>query len=268
MSMIVLGILVLGWLSLKRLPLEFMPSFASSSISVRAPYSSSSPEEVERLIVRPLEDILSTINGVDRLTARASSSDASIDLEFLGDTDMDLAAVEVRDRIDRVRNELPDDLERVYVRRFQSSDIPVLRMNLSAGWDGERLFEFVEDVMRRRLERLEGVANIDVWGLLTPQLRVDLLPQRMASHGVDVRTVVQTLQDGNVSLSGGYIREGSRKLLVRAMGELDSVEQIRRLPLGSRGLRIEDVAEVVYELPDRWEYTHLNGEQSVGMSNN
>ena len=234
MTMVVFGILVLGVLSLLRLPLEFMPSFQNSNVSVYAPYNSSSPEEVARLIVRPLEDALSTINGVKRLSARASANDASIDLEFNEGVDMDLAAVEVRDRVDRVRNDLPNDLERVFIRRFQSSDIPVLRMNLSAAWEGERLFEFIEDVMRRRLERLEGVANVEVWGLLTPQLRVDLLPQRMAAHGVDVRTVILALQNGNVSLAGGYVREGSRKLLVRVMGELDSVDQIKRLPLGKR----------------------------------
>ena len=233
-----------------------------------APYNSSSPEEVARLIVRPLEDALSTINGVKRLSARASANDASIDLEFNEGVDMDLAAVEVRDRVDRVRNDLPDDLERVFIRRFQSSDIPVLRMNLSAPWEGERLFEFIEDVMRRRLERLEGVANVEVWGLLTPQLRVDLLPQRMAAHGVDVRMVILALQKGNVSLAGGYVREGSRKLLVRVMGELDSVEQIKRLPLGRGGIRIEDVADVVYDLPERYEFNWLNGEQSVGMAIN
>ncbi len=268
MTMIVFGILVLGVLSLLRLPLEFMPSFQNSNVSVYAPYNSSSPEEVARLIVRPLEDILSTINGVKRLSARASANDASIDLEFNEGVDMDLAAVEVRDRVDRVRNDLPNDLERVFIRRFQSSDIPVLRMNLSAAWEGERLFEFIEDVMRRRLERLEGVANVEVWGLLTPQLRVDLLPQRMAAHGVDVRMVIQALQNGNVSLAGGYIREGSRKLLVRVMGELDSVDQIKRLPLGRGGIRIEDVADVVYDLPERYEFNWLNGEQSVGMAIN
>jgi HAE1 family hydrophobic/amphiphilic exporter-1 len=279
MAMIVFGVAVLGWLSLNRLPLEFMPSFQSSNISVSAPYNSSSPEEVEREIVRPLEDILSTINGVTRLTARASSSSASIDLEFVQDTDMDLAAVEVRDRVDRVRNLLPDDLERIYIRRFQSSDIPVLRMNLSAAWDEERLYRFVEDVLRRRLERLEGVANVDIWGLQVPELQVSLLPSRMTAHGVDVRDVVTALQTGNVSLSGGYIREGSRKLLVRAVGELDNVEQIRKLPLRAlgftgrpaepwKGLKIEDVALVEYELPDRYEFNYLNGQSSVGMAIN
>ena len=265
MSMIVLGVIVLGWLSLNRLPLEFMPSFESSSISVRAPYPSSSPEEIERTIVRPLEDTLSTINGVERLTATASSSQGSIDIEFVEGTDMDLAAVEVRDRIDRARGELPDDLERLYIRRFQSSDIPVLRLNLSADWDRERLFAFVEDVLQRRLERLEGVANVEAHGLRTRDLQINLIPARMAAHHIGVRDLVSTLQENNITLSGGYIREGSRKLLVRAMGELDTVERLRELPLNRNGLSLEDVAEVTYEFPRQRSFNYLNQEQSVSV---
>ena len=162
MSMAVIGIIVMGWLSLHRLPLEFLPAFSSSNIWVRAPYESSSPEEVERLIVRPLEDILGTVNGIDRLTATASANQGSVSISFLDGTDMDWAAVEVRDRIDRVRNLLPDDLRRIEVRRFQSSDIPVLRFHLSADWDKDQLYDFVENVLQRRLERLEGVAQIDI----------------------------------------------------------------------------------------------------------
>ena len=165
MSMAVMGIIVMGWLSLTRLPLEFLPAFASSNIWVRAPYESSSPEEVERLIVRPLEDILGTVNGIDTLTATASANQGSVSISFLDGTDMDLAAVEVRDRIDRVRNLLPDDLRRVEIRRFQSSDIPVLRFHLSADWGKDRLYDFVENVLQRRLERLEGVAQIEIRGL-------------------------------------------------------------------------------------------------------
>ena len=156
MGMCVLGVTVLGWLSLQRLPLEFLPAFSSSHISVQAPYPSSSPEETERLIVRPLEDILGTINGIDTLTATASSSSGTVTVEFVDGTDMDLAAVEVRDRVDRVRGLMPDDLERVFIRRFQSTDIPVLRFDLSANWESERLYRFVEDVVQRRLERIDG----------------------------------------------------------------------------------------------------------------
>ena len=148
MGMIVLGVLVLGWLSLARLPLEFLPSFSSSHIWVWAPYPSSSPEEIERRIVRPLEDSLGTINGIETLSARASADSGNVSLSFLDGTDMDLAAVEVRDRVDRVRHLLPDDLRRITIRRFQSEDIPVLRFDLSADWTKDHLQHFVEEVLR------------------------------------------------------------------------------------------------------------------------
>jgi HAE1 family hydrophobic/amphiphilic exporter-1 len=189
MSMILLGVLVLGWLSLQRLPLEFLPSFSSSNISVRAPYRSSSPEEVERLVVRPLEDALGTINGIDTLSASASADSARINVGFVDGTDMDLAAVEVRDRIERVRHLLPDDLERLTIRRFQTTDIPVLRFDFSAGWPQERLYDFAENTVQRRLERLEGVAQVELRGVRSPELQINLDPARLQAHRVDVRTL-------------------------------------------------------------------------------
>ena len=139
MFMATLGVLVMGWLSLNRLPLEFLPMFQSSNISVYARYSSSSPEEVQRSIVLPLEDYLGTINGVKELRSSARSSSASIDIEFQEGTNMELAAVDVRDRVDRARAELPDDLEYVSIRRFESTDIPVLRASISAPWPADQL---------------------------------------------------------------------------------------------------------------------------------
>ena len=265
MAMVVLGVVVMGWLSLARLPLEFLPSHASTHMSVRAPYDSSSPDEVERMIVRPLEDILGTISGLDRLTATAYANEADIDLEFVDGVDMDMAAVEVRDRLDRVRGLLPDDFEDFRVYRHGSGDIPILRVNLSADWESARLYEFAEEAIQRRIERLDGVAEVRLYGTLSRQLEINLLPARMAAHGIGVRDVVLLLQGNNVSLSGGYVREGSRKLLVRAMGELDSLEAIRELPLNSSGLVLADVASINYDFPRRDDFDFLNGEQSLTL---
>ncbi len=263
MAMIVLGGLVLGWVSLMRLPLEFLPSFSSSSIWVWAPYPSSSPVETERRIVRPLEDSLGTINGIDVLNARASADEANVSLTFEDGTDMDLAAVDVRDRIDRVRNLLPADLRRVYLRRFQSEDVPILRFHISAPWPKDRLQRFVEQVLQRRLERLEGVAQVQVRGLDEPQVRVELIPARLQSHGLDVRQVAQALRGGNVTLSGGYVREGPRRLLVRAVGEFGSLDEIRAQPLGTTGLRVGDVSTVSYGFPRQEDFNFLNGTEAL-----
>ena len=263
MGMIILGVIVLGWLSLMRLPLEFLPSFSSSNITVMAPYRSSSPEEIERLVVRPLEEALGTINGIDTMSANAGAESARITLSFIDGTDMDMAAVDVRDRVDRARHLLPDDLERVNIWRFQTSDIPVLRFDLSADWPVEQFYDFTESVLQRRLERLEGVAQVEISGIRTPELQVLLDPSRLQAHRVDVRSLVTLLQDSNVNVSAGDIKEGSRKLLVRSVGEFDTPEEIRSLPLNRDGLRLGDVATVVYGLPQQEEFNYLNGREAV-----
>jgi HAE1 family hydrophobic/amphiphilic exporter-1 len=263
MGMIVLGVVVLGWVSVHRLPLEFLPSFSSSHIWVRAPYPSSSPEETERRIVRPLEDSLGTIQGIQTLSARASADEGSVSIEFEDGTDMDLAAVEVRDRVDRIRHLLPTDLRRLYVRRFQSEDLPVLRFHVTARWPKDRMQHFVEDVIQRRIERLEGVAQVQVRGMQEAQVRVDLIPSRLQAHGLDVRQVAQTLRSGNVTQSGGYIEEGPRRLLVRSIGEYHTLDEIRAQPLNASGLTIGDVAEVSYSFPRQEEFNFLNGSEAL-----
>ncbi|MFQ5525126.1 MAG: efflux RND transporter permease subunit [Thermoanaerobaculia bacterium] len=268
MAMAVLGILVLGWISLTRLPLEYLPSFSSSSISVRAQYPSSSPEEVERIIVRPLEESLGTINGIDTLSASAAADSAQVRLTFVDGTDMDMAAVEVRDRVDRVRHLLPDDLERIFIRRFQSTDIPVLRFDLSANWPEERLFDYAEQTVLRRLERLEGVAQVDINGIREPELQVNIDPARLQAHRVDLRSLSATLRASNLNLSAGDISDGNRKLLVRTVGEFQTPREIESLVLRPDGLTLGDVAQVSYTLPEKETYNFLNGVDAITLSVN
>jgi HAE1 family hydrophobic/amphiphilic exporter-1 len=264
MAMAVLGVLVLGWLSLERLPLEFLPTFSSSHISVDAPYPSSSPAETERLIVRPLEDSLSTINGIESLTAVSTASSGNVSIRFVDGTDMNLAAVDVRDRVDRVRHRLPADLERVQIRRFQSSNRPVLRFHLGANWPRERLYRFTEDVIVRRLQRLEGVADVQVRGGETREVQVNLIPDRMASLGIDVRDVATVIRSNHLAVSAGNVRDGSRSYLFRVEGKLTNLDEIRALPLG-RGLRLGDVADVTMDYPEQEEWDFLNGQEALSV---
>jgi len=263
MAMCVAGVLVLGVLSMQRLPLEFLPSFERPYMSVYVPYPSSSPEETERQIVRPLEDILGTVNGVDKLNAVATAGFGEVSIQFIDGTDMDMAAVEVRDRIDRIRAELPNDVERVWVRRRQSSDIPVLMFVLAAPWGRDELFRFTDEVVMRRLERIEGVADVDSFGLQTRDLQVSLLPNRLAAHGVNVRDVSTVLRANNANSSAGPIREGARKWMVRVIGQLDSVQDVDSLPVTEAGLRMDDVADVALEYPERDEFFYLNNQDTV-----
>jgi HAE1 family hydrophobic/amphiphilic exporter-1 len=259
---------VLGWISLTRLPLEFLPTFSSSSIWVSVNYPSTSPEEIERIIVRPLEDSLGTINGIETMSASASSGSGSVSMSFLDGTDMDMAAVEVRDRVDRVRHLLPDDLDRVNIRRFQSTDIPILSVRISSPWEKERLYEFTEVVIQRRLERLEGVAQVTIRGLQTPKVQIDVEPARLRAHGVSLRDLNNRLRTDNRNLSAGDIKEGSRKLLVRAVGEMQTIEEIKRLPINDQGLVLSDIADVSYTFPRQEDFSFLNGSEALSLQVN
>ena len=262
-SMIAIGLVVLGYVSLTRLPLEFLPSFGANSLWVSVTYESSSPEETERLIVRPLEESLGTIPGITVLTATANADSGNVSLEFDEGVDMDLMVVEARDRVDRVRHLLPDDIERINIRRFQSTDIPILQFHLGAPWERERLFDFAEDIVQPRLERLEGVASVDVRGVRRRELRVSMDQARMAALNVDVRDIATVLAQNNVNVSGGTITDGSRKLIVRTVGEFQRPEEIRETPIGDAGLRLSDVADVTYEFPTQTSFDYLNGEEAV-----
>ena len=262
-TMIAVGLVVLGYISLTRLPLEFLPSFGSNSLWVSVQYESSSPEETERLIVRPLEASMGTIPGITTLTATARADSGNVSVEFEEDADMDMMVVEARDRVDRVRHLLPDDVERIRIRRFQSSDIPILNFHLAAPWERERLYAFAEDIVQPRLERLEGVASVDVRGVRRRELKVIMDPQRMTALGVDVRDVASVLGQNNVNISGGTITDGPRKLIVRTVGEFRRPEDIRETPIGASGLRVGDVAEVRYQYPQQTSFDYLNGEEAV-----
>ncbi|MDE2976292.1 MAG: efflux RND transporter permease subunit, partial [Acidobacteriota bacterium] len=139
---------------------------------------------------------------------------------------------------------------------------------LSAPWNQDELNDFVEDVLLPRIERLEGVAQAEVWGMLSRELRIELLPDRMAAHGVDVRELRQVLQSNHVNVSGGYLREGSRRLLVRTIGEFRTPDEIRDLPIRGDGLRVGDVADVRFGYPDKYEYSFLNGSEAISLSVN
>ncbi|MEM1180597.1 MAG: efflux RND transporter permease subunit [Acidobacteriota bacterium] len=264
MTMLLIGVLVLGWLSLVRLPLEFLPAVSSSNVSISISYPSASPQEVAEQIVRPLEDSLGTLNDLEGLSSSASSGEARLDVTFLDGTDMDLATVEVRDRVDRVRHRLPDDLRRIRIRRFQTSDIPVLRFHLASDWSKDRLNDFAERIVLKRLERLPGVAQVQIRGLQTKQVQIRLDADRMAAHGVDARALATLLRENHLDVSGGHLDEGRRRFLVRVLGQLRSLDDIRQLPIGT-GLRLEDVAEVVYAYPRQENFNFLNGEEALSV---
>ncbi|MBU4253272.1 MAG: efflux RND transporter permease subunit [Acidobacteria bacterium] len=263
---VIVGMLIfitIGIISIIKLPLEMMPDTSFPGLMVQVPYTSSSPEEVERIITRPLEDILSTINNLESMSSTSSASSSNIHMQFKGGTNMDLATMEIRDKIDQVRDKLPDDIEDIRIRRFAMNDRPVIQLSLSLPGDLETLYFWSEKYIMQELERIEGVANVDIRGIRNKVLTINLKPEVFYSSSIRINDLIETIRDNNINISTGYIEEGPTRFVARVPGELKILEEVKKLPVSSRGLTIDDVAIVTYDYPKKEEYDRLDGVETV-----
>ena len=263
LAMITLCLLVLGAVSLSRLPLEQLPSISSSGVRVTATYRSSSPEEVERRITLPLEQILATLNNIEQISSTSGPDRASVRVDFKSGTDMDLATMEVRERVDQVRGLLPEDLDRIQIWRWQSDQRATVYASMGWRGQGDRLFDIARKVVEPRLLRIDGVANVTVEGMDEKQLIVQLDQERLEAHNVSLPSLAWQVRTNNANVSLGRVMDGDRRYLVRALGEFGTVDEIGRLPLIGRNLHLEDVGEVVYDYPEKKHYERLNGVDAV-----
>jgi HAE1 family hydrophobic/amphiphilic exporter-1 len=261
---VMLVFITIGVISIIKLPLEMFPDTSFPSLMVQVPYPSSSPEEVERIITRPLEEVLSTINNLKNISSTSSSSDARIFVEFDTGTNMDVASMEIRDKIDQVRGRLPSDLERIRIRRWSTSDRPIISFSVSSpgNLDREEFYRLAENFIMPALERIEGVANVDIRGLKDKQLIIALKPDLFYSSSIGILDLIETVHSNNINISAGYV-ESDQRYVVRVPGELKYVKQIEDLPLNEQGLKIKDVATVTYDYPPPEEFDKLNGKDSL-----
>lgn len=268
--MVFLCLGVIGVISTKLLQLEFFPDIEFPGILVEVPYSGSSPEEVERLITRPIEEVLATMGGVRMMRSRSSQNGGFVFIFFGWDADTSARGVEARDKIDGIRDQLPQDVRRVFVRKFTTSDEPflVLRISSESGQDLATAYELLERNVKRRLERINGVAQVSLDGAAARQIRIQLLADRITAHGVDLNDLRQRLQNANFSLSAGYITDPGlgQRVRVSPLGEFQSIEEIRELPINDSGLRLRDIAEVTYEPPEQEFRRLLDRQPAIGIN--
>ena len=263
--MVALSLIVMGFIALFRLPLEYAPDLQYPRMYVSFSYPSSSPEEIQKKITKPMEEILGTIPGVESLRARSYDSRGYVFMEFDYGTDMDLKSIQVRDRVDQIRGRLPEDLERIEMRRWDSSDWEILDYNMIwMGDDQSELATVYKNTILPRLQRIPGVGNVEMEGTDERILRVDVDKNRMHAHGLDIRTLNRTIRSNNINISGGYVTEGDKRLAVRSVGEFDEVDQIRDLTLPN-GLEIKDVAQVSYDYPEKRYFERMDGRDVVSM---
>ena len=267
--MVLVSMVVLGVVALTRLPLAFMPDIVEPELFIQLPYDNASPEQVERMIVRPVEDAVGSVRGLQTMWSRCGSDGGRIRLEFSWDTDMHLARVEVWERIDRIRGELPEDIGDIQVSTnwdSRDADSPIIEGRLSSPRNLSESYDLLERKIIRPLERVPGVAQVRLDGVNPREVRINLRVADLELHGIDVRDVAQALRAGNFDQSLGKITNQDSRWTLRTLATFGSVEEISGLPLRPDGLRLADVADVVYQEPPLEYGRHLDGHFAIGVS--
>lgn len=260
------SLVVIGLIASFRLPLEALPDISAPFLFVQIPYTGSTPEEVERTIIRPVEESLATMTGIKRMRSSATSEAALIFIEFSDwDRDIAIAASDARERIDAIRSDLPDDLQRYNVFKWSSSDQPVLKVRLASTTDLTTAYDMLDREFKRRIERIPGVARVDITGAPPNEVEIAIDPNRLNAHGLSINELSDRLRTLNFSISAGQIDDNGQRVRVQPVGEITDLQEMRDLVINAKGLRLGDIADVRLK-PARMNYgRRLDGNPAVGL---
>ncbi len=261
-------IILLGWISFNRLPVDLMPDVTFPSVTVRVSYSGVGPLEMEELVTRPLEQALSAVSGLERLESTSSEGSSRVSLNFAWGTDLNEAADDVRSRLDRIRGRLPEEADPPVLFKFDASASPIMSVGVEGDFDLVRLREIGEQVLSPRLERVPGVAAVTVDGGLRRQIHVELSKEKITALNLPVDRISTLLRTENQNIPLGEIDEGDRTYLVRSQGQFESLEEIRNLVVMTRAgvpVYLKDIAEVKDSTEDFRSFTRINGQPGVRL---
>ncbi len=266
-AMFFLAVVLLGLLSLQRLPVDLLPVLNYPRLLVQTRLPNAAPEEVAELVTRPVEQVVSAVSGVKRVVSRSREGVSLVTIEFYWGENMDYAALSVREKLDEMRVLLPEAAQRPRVLRLDPSAHPIMQVAVT-GSGMERLTDVCRQVVRRRLEQLPGVALVEVVGGVEPFIEVQIDPDKLLTQNINTEQIVAALKANNLS-AGGTIKKGRYRFAIRIEGELHTPEDVKQVAVlntpANRPVFLGDIARIHYVPKDPESLTRLNGQQSVGL---
>ncbi len=270
-SVIFLIVLILGIVAFTRLAIDLMPEITYPTISVSTDYGNVGPQEMEELVTRPIEEALAAVQGVEEITSTSTEGRSNVRVAFAWGSDLDVAANDIRDRIDRTLSRLPEDIQRPMIRKFDLSAFPVLYIGIAGNLNPLDLRRLVEDQVKYRIERVPGVAAVDIRGGLNREIHVKLYSDQLKALGLSPASVMNALRNENRNIPAGLYEKGNLEVLIRTQGEFHSIDEIRNTVVALRDgvpIQIKDVAQV----EDSWEevrqLVRINGKPGIRIAIN
>ncbi|WP_018981539.1 efflux RND transporter permease subunit [Salinimonas chungwhensis] len=273
-AMFTAAVLLFGMVSLSRLSVNLLPELSYPTLTIRTDYTGAAPGEVEQLVSKPIEESVGIVKGVREVTSVSRPGQADVILQFAWGTDMDMASLEVREKLDILM--LPLDVEKSRLLRFDPTTEPVLRYGLSFADTTSHTFEsmkqlrfYAEEQLKRKLEAVEGVASVRVGGGLENQIQILIDQQKANRLNVGIEQVIERLEQENINAAGGKVNQGGQAFLVRTLNEFATLDDIRNLYISQneqRSIQLKDIAMVESAYKDRNAITRFNNTEGAEIA--
>jgi HAE1 family hydrophobic/amphiphilic exporter-1 len=246
-TMVFLIIIVVGVMSFRFLPVDLLPAIEYTRLSINTIYPNVGPEEIETIITDLVENAIASVPNLEEVRSSSSEGRSRVTLDFAQGVNIDEAANDVRAALDRIRDDLPPEVESPRLWKFDPDNFPVVILGARSNRNMEQLTRILEREISQRFEQIQGVGSVDIWGGVYREIRIQLKRDRLASSQLSATDVQLAIQRENVTLPGGDMREGLSDMYVRTRGEYQSIEQIANTIItvvDGQPIRVKDVAEV------------------------
>ena len=271
MLMVILSVMIFGLIAYGRLGVDLFPSVNFPVVSVSIPYPGASPEVVESLVTRPVEDAVSGLADLDTINSTSSEGVAVVIVTFKDKADPQTVAIEVEKRVNGIRGQLPNDIIAPTILKFDFTAAPIITLGLTgANVTPAQAFRIADELVRPKLETTNGVGQVSIFGGQQREVQVKVDPNRLRAYNLTLAQVSQALGSENIDAPGGRVDDGSRNLNIRLDARFRSVDQIRdtvvqALPTGGT-IRVRDLAEVIDGYKEQTFLARVNGGPGVGIS--
>lgn len=266
--MITLIAVSLGGISLQRLPIDLMPDMTFPTLSISTEYENASPEEVEQLITRVVEGAVAIVPGVEEITSSSEEGSSHVRVSFSWGTNLDAASNDLRDRLDRIVDDLPEEASRPQLRKFDVAAFPIMILGVASGLDPIQLRQLVDERISYRIERIPGVAAVDVWGGLEREIHVDLDQGRLQALGLSLEQIRESIRSANVSAPAGQVERGNLEISLRTPGEFTTLDELRNTVVAVRDgapIRLHQIADVASGSREISRIVRIDGEPGIRL---
>ncbi|MEW6200649.1 MAG: efflux RND transporter permease subunit, partial [bacterium] len=269
--MAILALIVLGYQSMSRMPVDLYPEVDIPYVSVITIYPGAGPQELETLVSKPIEESVASINKVKNVTASSQESISIVVVEFQVGADLDVAASDIRDHLDRTKSKLPKDAEDPIIYKLDIAAMPVMYLGVSGKRPLAEVKKMADDVLKDRFGKVDGVAAVSVTGGEEREIYVKVDQERLKANGLNIMEITQAIAQANLNIPAGSIKQGRREYTVRIVGEFINPQELQDLkirgmnPMNPLVVELKDIATVLDSVAEREQFTRLDGVNSVGI---